>query len=126
MIRKPYRRFLFAFGLAAAALTASCTARRDFPEPALGWHTPGFTAVFGRLQKVPGPDPDQPVWTIQFGHTGDPYQGVLALTPPERMVGYSGDERVELHGHMFEKPTTDAWNGRWYVVDSIQMWQEYH
>ncbi len=104
-----------------------CATRRSFPEAAVGWHTPGYTTVFGRLEKLAGPTADAPpVWTIRFGSQQEQYAGTFALTPPEKMVGYSGDERVEVKGHLFDQATTDAYNGRWYVVDSIQMWREYH
>jgi hypothetical protein len=122
------RATLFAAASAFALTCAfsACATRRDFPEPAVGWHSPTFSTVFGRLEKLPGATPDAaPVWTLRFGTTQASYQGRLALTPPERLVGYSGNERVEIHGHVLDQPTTDAFNGRWYVVDSIQMWSEY-
>jgi len=124
MVHALLRHSLLAAAVAFAF--SACTARRDFPEPAVGWHSSSFSAVFGRLQKIPGSAADAPpVWTIRFGTTQDTYQGQLALTPPERLVGYSGDEPVEIHGHVLEQPTTDAFNGRWYVIDSIQMWSDF-
>ena len=115
---------LMLTALTAFAL-AACTARREFPEPAVGWHSPGFTTVYGRLQQLPGTGDNPPVWTIRFGGAGDPYSGQLALTPGDRMVGYTGGETVQIKGHILDQTTTDAFNGRWYVVDSIQMWSEH-
>jgi hypothetical protein len=40
-------------------------------------------------------------------------------------VGYSGGEPVEIRGHLLSDATADAYSGRWYVVDSIQLWSEY-
>jgi hypothetical protein len=121
-----------ALPLALAVLFLSaCQARKDFPEPNAGWHSPSFNAVFGRLHVLPGKTADDaPVWVIRFGTTSDPYQGELALMssiPNSRsfLNGYSGGEPVELKGRLLDQPTTDPYNGRWYVVDSIQLWSGY-
>ena len=120
------RIFTFLF-LAAALPLFSCTTRRDFPEPTVGWHSISYNVVFGQLQRLPPTAAGAPpVWTIRFGAGSDPNQGLFALTPPERLVGYSGGEHVEIRGHLFDQQTTDAYNGRWYVVNSIQYWPGYH
>lgn len=127
--RSPGLRRRFPLALAALFLFAAlsgCSARKNYPEPNYGWHSPSFTAIYGQLQRRPGSAPDAPpVWVIRFGTPSDSYQGEFALTPPERLAGYSGGENVEIHGHVFDQQTTDAYNGRWYVVDSIQMWAAY-
>ena len=113
----------------AALLLIGCKARKDLPEPNAGWHSANFSIVFGRLARVPappGPNADAPpIWVLRFGSAKDTYQGELALTPPERLVGYSGGEPVEIRGHLLIDATSDAYNGRWYVVDSIQLWSGY-
>jgi len=109
-----------------ALLLAACQARKAFPEPNLGWHSPAFNAVFGRLQRVPAADPDAPpIWTLRFGTPNDTYQGELALIPPERLVGYTGGEPVEIRGHLLPDPTPGPYNGRTYFVDSIQLFSGY-
>jgi hypothetical protein len=118
------RRILLVLLTAAALAAAACNARKDFPEPDIGWHSPNFSKVFGILRLLPGRNPgDKPTWVVIFGSTQDTYQGLLALTEPP--VGYAGGEPVELYGHILDQATTDAFNGRWYVVDSIQLWTEY-
>src|SRR4051812_35790677 len=112
--------------LAAALLAPGCSARKTYPDAAPGWHSSNYSVIFGTLRRLPGSTEDAPpVWTVRFGATDDPYRGELALTPPERMVGYSGGERVELRGHLLNQDTTDPYNGRWFVADSIQMWAPY-
>jgi hypothetical protein len=113
--------------LVASALLA-CTARKRYPDPAPGWHSPDYSVVFGRLMRVPLPAPDPaspappPAWVIRFGDSTEQYGGEFALTPPERMVGYAGGEPVEIRGHLMEGATNDPYSGRWYVVDAIRMW----
>jgi hypothetical protein len=110
----------------AALLLAACKARKDFPEPGLGWHSPSFSVVFGRLQRIPAAEADAPpTWALRFGTPNDTYEGELALTPPERLVGYSGGEPVEIRGHVLSDPAPGLYNGRTYVVDSIQLWSGY-
>jgi hypothetical protein len=111
---------------AGILLLPACNARKDYPEPAIGWHSPTFSVVYGTLRTLPGRTPqDNPTWVITFGSNSDPYQGLLAITPPEKLIGYAGGERVEVKGRILDQPTTDAFNGRWYVVDSIQLWSDY-
>jgi hypothetical protein len=108
------------------AITSACSTRKDFPEPYVGWHNSSYSEMFGRLQRISGPTPDDPpTWVLRFGTPGDMYGGELALTPPERLRGYAGGESVEVKGRVLDQATTDAYNGRWYVVDSIQMWSTY-
>ncbi|HEY4330052.1 MAG TPA: hypothetical protein VGN88_09985 [Phycisphaerae bacterium] len=113
--------------LCILALTG-CKARKDYPEPNQGWHSGNYSAVYGRLQKIGGATADDPpTWTIRFGTGQEPYQGQFALyaADPRRLTGYAGGEAVEVKGHLLDEPTTDAFNGRWYVVDSIQLWTTY-
>ena len=129
------RKSFFSFSLSLAALAAAailvaapagCSARKRYPDPSPGWHSPDYSVVFGILRQLPGPTPDSPpVWTIRYGPDNDLHRGELAITPPEKMVGYSGGERVELRGHLLNQETADPYNGRWYVADSIQMWAPY-
>jgi hypothetical protein len=113
--------------LAAAALLG-CSAKKRYPDPAAGWHSLDYSVVFGRLTRVPMPAPDPstpappPAWVLKFGEATDQYGGEFALTPPEKLVGYSGGEPVEVRGRLMEGGTSDPYNGRWYVVDSIRMW----
>ncbi len=114
--------------LAASLLfmASGCNTRKDFPEPYVGSHNSSYSQLFGRLQRIPGPTPDDPpTWVLRFGTPNDLYRGELALTPPDRMRGYSGGETVEVKGRVLEDNTTDAYSGRHYVVDSIQMWSNY-
>ncbi len=106
------------------AALACCSARKTYPDPSPGWHSGDFSVLFGRLQRVPSPAPNTPpTWTLKFGTANDTYLGEVALTPGERMTGYSGGEAVEVRGHPLDQATTDPFNGRWYVVDSIRMWR---
>jgi len=120
------RLTLLTLTLAALALLA-CNSRKRYPDANIGWHSADFSTVFGRLLRIPLPAPDPnsptppPAWVLKFDNSG-PYNGEIALTPPERLVGYSGGEPVEVHGHFLNQPTNDPYNGRWYVVDSIRMW----
>jgi hypothetical protein len=112
--------------MAAAMVLGGCKAKRDFPEPNVGWHSPSYSVLFGRIRRAQGATPESPpVWVIRFGEPGDGYGGELALTPPEKLTGYSGGEHVEVHGHLMSESTSDAYNGRWYVVDSVQYWTGY-
>ena len=119
-----WRTALLSVALCTTLIASGgCKARKDFPEGEIGWHNPSFTSVYGTLQKIRGAtDEDPPTWVVLFSGPQGPYQGMLALTPPVKLTGYSGGERVELRGHVLTDATTDAYNGRWYVVDSIQLW----
>jgi hypothetical protein len=120
------RKVLGTFLALLAIVAAGCNTRKDYPEPKIGWHDHSYSRIFGRLVRIPGATPeDPPTWVIRFGVPGDEYRGELALTPAERMRGYSGGEMVELKGRLLEQNTTDAFSGRWYAVDSIQMWSSY-
>ncbi|HVT79120.1 MAG TPA: hypothetical protein VHM90_00570 [Phycisphaerae bacterium] len=117
---------LLAVALLSLATLPACNTRKDFPEPYLGWHNPSYSQIFGRLVRLPGANPDDPpTWLVRFGMPGDAYRGELALTPATALTGYSGGEHVELKGHLLDQSTTDAYNGRWFVIDSIQMWSNY-
>lgn len=128
--RRVFNALALATALAILALIPGCKARKDFPEPNIGSHTPNFDVIFGRLVRVPARDPDgEPTWLLRFGYPHDPYQGEMALTdlkkPSTFALGYSGGEPVEIHGHLLNQSTADSFNGRWYVVDSIQLWSGY-
>jgi hypothetical protein len=116
---------LLAMTIALAGL-AGCKAKRTYPEPNVGWHSPSYSVLFGRIRRAPGATPDSlPIWVLRFGDASDAYGGELALSPPEKLAGYSGGENVEVHGHLLTDKTNDAFSGRWYVVDSIQYWSGY-
>jgi hypothetical protein len=117
--------------LAAVVLmmAAGCKARKDYPEPTIGSHSPNFDVVFGRLAAVASSDPEQPIWVVRFGTRADLYQGELALVPAGRPTGFSGGEPIEVRGHVLpvaaSAPSGDAFNGRRYAVDSIRLWAGY-
>ena len=112
-----------------AICLAGCKARKEFPEPTIGSHTPSFDVVFGRLVAVTSADPEQPTWVVRFGTRTDMYQGELALEPGGRPVGFSGGEPIEVRGHVLpaaaSAPAGDAFNGRRYGVESIRLWSGY-
>lgn len=112
--------------LLAAMTLAGCQTKKTYRQPDAGWHSADFRTVLGRVRKT---SDDPAVWLLRFGTPSEPYQGEFALTvpadAPNRLAGYTGGEMVEVKGHLLDKPTTDAYNGRWLVVDSIQMWVNY-
>ena len=121
-------RTLFIIVLFAITITG-CKARKSYPDPNMGWHSADYTVIFGRLQRVAPPPPSSPdvppqppAWTIRFGDANDAYAGELALTPPERLVGYIGGEKVEVRGHLYTQRTAYQYNGLLYAVDSIRQW----
>src|SRR5437660_582165 len=103
------KRTLLTLTLATLTLLA-CQERKRYPDISVGWHSPDFSVVFGRLLRIPLPAPDPgsptppPAWVLKFDQ-GGPYNGEIALTPPERLVGYSGGEPVEVHGHFLNQST---------------------
>ena len=108
--------------LFAAALPA-CSAKKVYPDPTIGWHNANYSILFGRLQKVPAHNTeDPPVWTLRFGAGDDRYQGEFALTPPARLTGYSGGETVEVRGTPSPELAHPDYPGPWYEVQSIRMW----
>ena len=130
---KPQMGRSFFRGLAVSLLLAAgllagggCQARKTYQEPDVGWHAGNFSSVFGRLERVAGPTATaRPYWVLRFGRRDEPFQGELALTPEGPLVGYAGGEMVEVKGHMLGQATSDAYNGKWYVVESIQLWSSY-
>jgi hypothetical protein len=116
--------------VAVGAGLGACHARTDYVSPDIGWHSADFGTVFGRLQRVADAAPEAPgMWVIRFGTATEPYNGELALVAPAdapyRFVGYSGGEMVQVKGRLVDRPGNDAYNGRRYEVDSIQLWTSY-
>ncbi|HEX2970689.1 MAG TPA: hypothetical protein VHP11_00045 [Tepidisphaeraceae bacterium] len=121
---------LSTLAMIAVLLAAGCKARKDYPEPAIGYHTPNFEVVFGRLAAVRGATPEaEPIWVVRFGERRDVYEGELALEPAGRPVGFSGGELVEVRGQIVppsaSAPANDAYNGRRYAWTSLQLWSGY-
>jgi hypothetical protein len=111
--------FLLAF--------AGCKATKHYPDPLPGWHNADFSVVYGRLQRIPAKSPDRPpVWVVRFGLGSERYGGELALTPPERLIGYSGGENVEIKGAINSALAYPDYPGTWYSVQSIKLWSNYH
>ncbi|HUO10037.1 MAG TPA: hypothetical protein VM008_17155 [Phycisphaerae bacterium] len=103
---------------------AACHSKKRYPEPLPGWHNDDYSVIFGRLQRVVSKNPDeQPVWVIRFGLATEKYGGELALTPPQRLVGYTGGEDVELHGAVRTDLAYPSYPGNWYEIHSIRMWK---
>jgi hypothetical protein len=102
---------------------AACGSKKRYPEPLPGWHNDDFSTIFGRLQRVLAKNPeDPPVWVIRFGLLQDRFGGELALTPPQRLTGYSGGELVEIHGTPRQDLGYPNYAGTWYEIRSIRMW----
>jgi hypothetical protein len=118
MIKRP----LVAASLLLLTL-AACNTKKRFPEPNPGWHNDNYSVIFGRLQRVLAKNPDDPpVWVIRFGFAQERFGGEFALTPPQRLTGYSGGELVEIHGTMRTDLGFPDYSGTWYEVHSIRMW----
>jgi hypothetical protein len=100
-----------------------CKAAKSYPDPLPGWHNASYTTVLGRLQRMPAVKPENPpVWVIRFGNAADPYRGEFAVTPPERLTGYSGGELVEVKGNIRPDMSHPDYAGTWYEIQSIRMW----
>ena len=109
----------------AAFLPACGKTRKIYPDVLPGWHSGSYDVVFGRLQRVPAKDPTEaPTWVVRYGlsNTSDPYRGELGLVPPEKMVGYSGGELVELRGNLDPSLKSPNYTGTFYVVQAIRIW----
>jgi hypothetical protein len=113
-------------GLLVFAL-AGCKATKHYPDPLPGWHNADFSVVYGRLLRIPARSPDRPpVWIVRFGLGTERYGGELALTPPERLIGYAGGENVEIKGSVRSDLAHADYPGTWYSVQSIKLWSNYH
>lgn len=116
---------LFSMLAAMVLLSASgCSGKHRYPDPYPGWHSADYSVIFGRLQRIPGKEPqDQPFWVIVYGFIKtDGYEGKLNLAPPEKMVGYRGGELVEIRGHLNTSYQHPDIGGSWYDVNSIRVW----
>jgi hypothetical protein len=118
------RCILTALAAATLMLAAGCKTKKIVhPEVNPGWHDASFSVVFGRLQRIPAQKAGEPpVWVVRFGPPNDIYGGQLAITPPERIAGFSGGEQVEVRGRLRpgnEGPLT------WYEASSIKLWRNY-
>ncbi len=119
---KPTRAVTLAASLLLVT-ASSCMKKKVYPDPLPGWHSEDYSTIFGRLQRVLAKNPDDaPVWVVRFGLSQSRFGGELALTPPEKLFGYSGGEQVEIHG----SPRLDLgypnYSGTWYEVRSIRLW----
>jgi hypothetical protein len=109
--------------LVVGAGVSGCMKRKIYPDPLPGWHADDYSTVFGRLQRVVARNADDPpVWVIRFGLATDRYGGELALTPPGKLLGYTGGEQVEIHGTVRPELGYPNYPGTWYEVRSIRMW----
>ena len=62
---------------------------------------------------------------VRFGIKQDEYGGELALTPPEKLRGYSGGELVKMHGQIRTDLGAPGYKGTWYEVQGVQLWENY-
>jgi hypothetical protein len=111
---------------ASLLLTAAsgCMKKKIYPDPLPGWHSEDYSVIFGRLARVVAKNPDDaPVWVVRFGLSTERYGGELALTPPEKLLGYTGGEQVEIHGTVRPELGYPNYPGTWYEVRSIRMWE---
>jgi hypothetical protein len=100
-----------------------CMKKKIYPDPLPGWHAEDYSVIFGRLARVVAKNPDDPpVWVVRFGLSTARYGGELALTPPGKLLGYSGGEQVEIHGQPRPELGYPNYGGTWYEVRSIRMW----
>jgi hypothetical protein len=101
-----------------------CMKKKIYPDPLPGWHSADYSTIFGRLQRVVAKNVDDPpVWVVRFGLSTDRYGGELALTPPGKLLGYSGGEQVEIHGQVRPELGYPNYPGTWYEVGGIRLWE---
>ncbi len=101
-----------------------CGKKKRYPEPLAGWHNDDYSVIFGRIQRVAAKNPDDPpVWVIRFGLETEKFGGELALTPAQRLTGYSGGELVEAHGMVRSDMGSPDYPGNWYEIRSIRLWK---
>ena len=123
---KPITLSLTLVLLSAAALSGCGKARKAFPDADPGWHSRDYSIVFGRLQRIAARNPDEPpVWLIRYDLAKDRYRGEFALSPPEKLVGYSGGEMVEIRGAIKSDSTPGTYPGSWYEIHAIRLWTSY-
>jgi hypothetical protein len=109
--------------LALPLVLAACSAKKVYPDPEIGWHNPGYSILFGRLERIPSRNPENPpVWAVRFAGAGAQYGGEFALTPPERLTGYAGGETVEIRGAPRPDLAHPDYAGTWYEVRGIRLW----
>lgn len=121
------KRVLAVMTVGLLVALGGCKAKHTYPEPAVGWHTNDFSTIFGRLLRVRAKNPDDPpVWVIRYGLPSDTYGGQLALTPPNKMIGYGGGEMVEVHGVVRLDLGHPDYTGTWYEVHGVKLWENYH
>ena len=123
---RPMKRIALSLLLLTVTALAGCKAKKTYPDPDPGWHSPDYGIIFGRLQRIAAKDPDSaPIWLVRYDFNQDRYRGELALTPAEKLVGYSGGEMVEIHGAVKTAAALGSYPGTWYEVHSIQLWASY-
>ncbi len=128
-----HRRQSWSVALVLAGVAVwlgGCQTRREFPEPAAGWHAGDYGVVFGRLQRVAAADPEEPAaWAVRFGEGGEAHGGRLTLTPGGMMTGFAGGDLVEVRGRLVGEAggggTGDTMRGIHYAVESIRLWAGY-
>jgi hypothetical protein len=120
------KRIALSLLLLGALAASGCKAKKLYPDADPGWHSPDYGVVFGRLQRKPARDPDEPpLWLIRYDLGKDPYRGEFALTPAEKLVGYSGGEMVEIRGRIKSENAPAGYSGTWYEVHDIRIWASY-
>ena len=110
--------------LAMALVFSGCSAKKAYPDLTPGWHSADYGTIFGRLQRVPSKNPDNPpLWIIRYAYTDtDKYSGKLNLTPPVKLTGFSGGELVQMTGVVHPEFTHPEFGGTWYEIQSIRLW----
>jgi hypothetical protein len=114
-----------ALFLALLGMMAGCGGRKAYPDSQPGWHNDDYTTIFGRLSRRSGEHADAPIWVLRydFANAADPYVGRVALTPAEKLIGYSGGELVEVHGKVLAKSDADPLGYYQFQVQSIRIWK---
>ncbi len=60
---------------------------------------------------------------MRFDQSTTKFGGELALTPPPKLIGYSGGELVEIHGILRPELGSPDYPGNWYEIRSIRLWE---
>ena len=123
---KSCRIWTCLIALVLAGVVGACgKTHRRFPDTETGWHSPSYDKIFGRLQRVPAhKEGEKPYWIIRYASSIGPdiYGGKMVLTPESMMIGYAGEEMVELNGHVRPEMKNDAGTGMIYEVTAIRLW----
>ncbi len=111
--------------ISVAAVAGCGKKHRRFPEGEIGWHSPSYDKIFGKLQFVTAAkETDKNYWVIRYASTTGPdiYGGKMVLMPDQMMVGYAGGESVQLTGRVRQDLKNAAGTGMLYEVQGIRIW----